>query len=78
MKRRMKAVSLEGHLELLSNTNEVLRNRLTRMERLSEVFREAIRGIQANGCQCSNAIEMIKQVSFEAIGCLDSLSLGKF
>ena len=66
MKRRLKAVSLEGHLDLLSTTNEVLKNRLARMERLSEVFREAIRGIQANGCQCSHAIEMIKRVSFSS------------
>ena len=62
MKRRLKAVSLEGHLDLLTTTNEILRNRLARMEKLSDVFREAIRGIQANSCQCSNAVEMIKSV----------------
>ena len=62
MKRRLKAVSLEGHLDLLGLSNEMLKDRLARTEKICTVFREAIKNIQPEGCSCIQAVEIIKQV----------------
>jgi hypothetical protein len=63
MKRRLKAVSLEGHLDLLVLSNEMLKDRLSRTEKICSVIREAIKNIQPEGCSCIQAHEIIKQVN---------------
>ena len=62
MKRRLKAVSLEGQLDLLSLSNKALKHRLLRLEKLSEIMREGIKGIQPEGCHCTKTVQIIKKV----------------
>ena len=67
MKRRLKAVSLEGHLDLLGHSNEMLKDRVARTDKICNVFREAIKNIHPEGCSCIQAVEIVKQVKAEVL-----------
>ena len=63
LKRRLKAESLEGQLNLLSMTNKMLKQRIAKMETISGAIKDGINQIQTSSCNCLQTVAAVQQVN---------------
>ena len=61
-KRRLKVVTLESQMDYLSQSNQMLKERIIRIERTSAILRDGIGNIRPQDCKCSQTMALLKQV----------------
>ncbi len=66
LKRRLKAESMESQANLLSMSNRLLKQRITRLEKIGAAFKEGVRRIQNKDCHCLQMVAGLKKISTES------------